>query len=163
MIVSFDLDDTLFIDPKKIPAERALRFPLNRIYRDRLRKGTPELLQWINDSCIKLWIYTTSFRSERYIDSVFRHYGVSIDNIINGERHEQEVQGNKTERLPSKYPSKYHIDLHVDDEISVYQNGISYGFRVYLLKENDTDWVRGIKNEIIRIRRAFYENEERTM
>lgn len=152
MIVSFDLDETLFINPEKVPAEDKLSFPLDRIYRDRLRKGTPELLQWINNSGIKLWIYTTSFRSERYIKSIFGHYGIKIDNIINGKRHEKEVQGNKTERLPSKYPSRYHIDLHVDDEISVYQNGISYGFRVYLLKENDSKWVDNLKKEINRIK-----------
>lgn len=157
MIVSFDLDETLFVNSEKVPAENSLDFPLDRIYRDRLRKGTPELLQWINRNNIELWIYTTSFRSERYIKGIFRHYGIKIDNIINGKRHAKEVQGNNTEIMPSKYPSKYHIDLHVDDEISVYQNGISYGFRVYLLKENDTDWTDNIKNEIIRIRRILHE------
>lgn len=157
MIVSFDLDETLFVNSEKVPAENSLDFPLDRIYRDRLRKGTPELLQWINRNNIELWIYTTSFRSERYIKGIFRHYGIKIDNIINGKRHAKEVQGNNTEIMLSKYPSKYHIDLHVDDEISVYQNGISYGFRVYLLKENDTDWTDNIKNEIIRIRRILHE------
>ncbi|MDE6672370.1 MAG: HAD family hydrolase [Ruminococcus sp.] len=153
MIISFDLDETLFINPEKVPAEDGLKFPLDRIYRDRLRKGTPELLQWINNSGIKLWIYTTSYRSKRYIKNIFRHYGVKIDNIINGKHHAEEVQKNNTEILPSKYPSKYHIDLHVDDEISVYQNGISYGFRVYLLKENDDDWTDNIRTEILRIKK----------
>ncbi len=153
MIVSFDLDETLFINPEKIPAEESFKFPLDRIFKDRLRKGTPELLQWINNSNIQLWIYTTSFRSERYIKAIFRHYGIRIDNIINGKRHEKEVQGNHKEIFPSKYPSKYHIDLHVDDEISVYQNGISYGFRVYLLKENDTNWTENIRTEILRIKK----------
>lgn len=153
MIVSFDLDETLFVNPEKVPTEDNLNFPLNKIYKDRLRKGTSELLKWINNNNIELWIYTTSFRSERYIKSIFRHYGIKIDNIINGKRHEKEIQKNNTERLPSKYPAKYHIDLHIDDEISVYQNGISYGFRVYLLKENDTLWTENIKNEILRIKK----------
>lgn len=153
MIVSFDLDETLFVNPEKVPTEDNLNFPFNRIYKDRLRKGTSELLKWINNNNIELWIYTTSFRSERYIKSIFRHYGIKIDNIINGKRHEKEIQKNNTERLPSKYPAKYHIDLHIDDEISVYQNGISYGFRVYLLKENDILWTENIKNEILRIKK----------
>lgn len=153
MIVSFDLDETLFVNPEKVPTEDNLNFPLNKIYKDRLRKGTSELLKCINNNNIELWIYTTSFRSERYIKSIFRHYGIKIDNIINGKRHEKEIQKNNTERLPSKYPAKYHIDLHIDDEISVYQNGISYGFRVYLLKENDILWTENIKNEILRIKK----------
>ncbi len=152
MIVSFDLDETLFVNPEKVPAEKPLKFPFSKIYRDRLRKGTPELLQWINGNDIELWIYTTSYRSPRYISGIFRHYGIRIDNIINGKRHAEEVQGSKKEIMPSKYPAKYHIDLHVDDEISVYQNGIAHGFRVYLLREDDTDWTERLKAEIIRIK-----------
>ena len=153
MTVSFDLDETLFVNPEKVPAENKLKFPLDRMYRDRLRAGTVELLKWINQNNIQLWIYTTSFRSERYIRNIFRHYGIKIDNIINGKRHAKEVQSNKKEIMPSKYPAKYHIDLHIDDEISVYQNGIAHGFRVYLLKENDTEWIVHLKKEINRIKR----------
>ncbi len=153
MIVSFDLDETLFVNPEKVPTEEPLKFLLNKIYRDRLRKGTPELLKWINNSGIKLWIYTTSYRSERYIRNIFRHYGIKIDYIINGKRHAEEVQGSKKEIMPSKYPAKYHIDLHVDDEISVYQNGIAHGFRVYLLREDDNKWTERLKAEIIRIKK----------
>lgn len=156
MIVSFDLDETLFINPEKVQPENPLKFPLCRIYKDRLRKGTVDLLTWVNSSDIKLWIYTTSYRSEKYIHNIFRHYGIKIDYIINGERHEKEVQRNNTERLPAKYPSRYHIDLHVDDEISVYQNGIAHGFRVYLLKENDSEWVDNLKAEIDRIKMRLH-------
>ncbi|MDE5569071.1 MAG: HAD family hydrolase [Ruminococcus sp.] len=155
MIVSFDLDETLFVNLEKVPTEKPLKFPLNKIYRDRLRAGAVDLLTWINKSDIQLWIYTTSYRSLRYISGIFRHYGIRIDNIINGKRHAEEVQGSKKEIMPSKYPAKYHIDLHVDDEISVYQNGIAHGFRVYLLKENDTEWTDKIKAEIIRIKKII--------
>lgn len=152
MIVSFDLDETLFVNPEKVQAEKPLKFPFCRIYRDRLRAGAVDLLTWINGTEIKLWIYTTSYRSPRYISSIFRHYGIRIDNIINGKSHAEEVQGSRREIMPSKYPAKYHIDLHVDDEISVYQNGTAHGFRVYLLKENDTEWVDNLKTEINRIK-----------
>ncbi|MDE6774858.1 MAG: HAD family hydrolase [Ruminococcus sp.] len=152
MIVSFDLDETLFVNPEKVPTEKTLKFPFCRIYRDRLRAGTVELLKWINKSDIQLWVYTTSYRSEKYIRNIFRHYRIRIDYIINGKRHAEEVQSIKKEIMPSKYPAKYHIDLHVDDEISVYQNGIAHGFRVYLLKENDSEWVDKLKAEINRIK-----------
>lgn len=153
MIISFDLDETLFVNPQKIPVEEPLKFPFNKIYMDRLRAGAVDLLTWINKSDVELWIYTTSYRSERYISGIFKHYGIRIDNIINGKRHAEEVQGSKKEIMPSKYPAKYHIDLHVDDEISVYQNGIAHGFRVYLLKEDDTEWVDNLKTEINRIKK----------
>jgi hypothetical protein len=102
---------------------------------------------------IKLWIYTTSFRSEKYIKSLFKHYGIKIDSVINGARHEREVQGDRFEVMPSKYPSKYRIDLHVDDDESVVQNGRLYGFRVYLINNDDADWTLNLWKEIEKIKR----------
>lgn len=152
MIVSFDLDDTLFVDPHKFDTELPLRFPYILIYKERLRLGTIQLLTKIRENDISLWVYTTSYRSEKYIKSLFRCYGIKIDNVINGERHQKEVQGNKSQVMPSKYPSKYRIDLHIDDDVSVYQNGIRYGFKVFLIKNEDVDWVSNIWNEIERIK-----------
>ena len=152
MIVSFDLDDTLFVDPHNFDTEPPLRFPYKFFYKERLRLGTIQLLSKIQKNNISLWVYTTSFRSEKYIKSLFRCYGIKIDNVINGERHQKEVQGNKLQAMPSKYPSKYRIDLHIDDDVSVYQNGIRYGFKVFLIKNEDIDWVNNIWNEIERMK-----------
>jgi hypothetical protein len=159
MTVSFDLDDTLFVNPETVETEKALKFPLSLRYKERLRAGAPELLAKIRDSGIKLWIYTTSFRSERYIRSYFKRYGIKTDGVVNGQRHKNEVQGSRTEPLPSKYPSKYRIDLHIDDDVSVVQNGKTYGFRVYLINNADKDWSENIWNEILRIRRIIGEGD----
>ena len=150
MIVSFDLEDTLFVDPDSIETEKPLKFPYRLIYKERLRLGTIELLLKIRKHGIKLYVYTTSFRSEKYIKSLFKCYGVKIDCVINGERH-HEVQGSKIEPLPSKYPSKYRINLHIDDDITVAQNGRVYGFKVFILKNNDVNWVSNVWNEIERL------------
>lgn len=152
MIVSFDLDDTLFVSPNTFKTEESLNFPFNIIYKERLRLGTVELLNDIRSQGIQLWIYTTSFRSERYIRGLFKHYGIKIDNIINGDRHKREVQGNNTEIMPSKYPSKYRIDLHIDDDISVMQNGRTYGFNVCIIGPQDDEWVDKIKEQIFKIK-----------
>lgn len=144
MIISFDLDDTLFVSPDNFKTEAELKFPWNKIYKERLRLGTISLMQQLKNEGIHIWIYTTSFRSERYIRGLFRHYGIKPDSIVNGERHAKEVQGNKTEPMPSKYPAKYRIDLHIDDDVSVLQNGKRYGFKVYLVGEQDDDWAKKI-------------------
>ena len=116
MRVSFDLDEVLFVSPKTHKTEPALPFPLNRIFRERLRLGAPDLIRFLQASGYQVWIYTSSFRSERYIRRLFRLYGVRLDGIVNAERHLREVQGNRRERLPQKLPSRYRISLHVDDE-----------------------------------------------
>ena len=158
MRVSFDLDDTLFVNPAAVATEKPLKFPFNLIYKERLRLGTVELLKKIRKNSIELWIYTTSFRSEMYIKSLFKCYRIKVDGVVNGERHQREVQGNKKEPMPSKYPSRYRIDLHVDDDLSVAQNGRIYGFNVYLLRGNDPDWHIKLWDEIDRQRSLLRNN-----
>lgn len=151
MRVSFDLDDTLFVDPKRFKTEKAPTFPLNKIFRERLRLGTKELFNYLKEHNIEPWVYTTSFRSERYIRGLFRCYGIRLCEVVNGERHAREVQRDKGEALPSKYPGKYRIDLHIDDDISVKQNGDTYGFRVHIIGAEDDMWTEKIINKIEKI------------
>lgn len=153
MIVSFDLDDTLFVPEEKFKTEPILRFPLNVIYKEKLRSGTVELMKYIREQNIKLWIYTTSYRSERYIRGLFRCYGVMLDNIINGKKHAEDVQANRAEGMPSKYPSKYRIDLHIDDDVTVAQNGKIYGYNVFIVGSQDDEWTEKIKKEIEKIKK----------
>lgn len=140
MRVSFDLDEVLFVSPQTHKTEKELPFPLNKIFIERLRLGTPDLIRMLHDEGCEVWVYTSSFRSERYIKTLFRFYHVKFDGIVNGDRHLREVQGNKRERLPQKLPSKYRISLHIDDESVVCTNGRAYGFNVYQLEAQDDEW-----------------------
>ena len=151
MIVSFDLDDTLFVAPEDFKTEKELIFPLNKIYKERLRLGTIDLFRSLQEKGIETWIYTTSFRSESYIRHLFGCYGIKIGQVINGKRHLEEVQGNKAEPMPSKLPCKYRINLHIDDDISVYQNGRTYGFKVCLVGPADDEWAEKILEEALKI------------
>ena len=152
MIVSFDLDDTLYVSPDNFKTEKEPGFPFKLFYKERLRLGTKELFERLQADGFETWIYTTSFRSEGYIRGLFRRYGIKVGQVINGSRHMKEVQGNKTEPMPSKYPGKYRIGLHVDDDISVLQNGKTYGFKVFLIGPQDDEWVEKVINEARRIR-----------
>ncbi len=151
MRVSFDLDDTLFVSPEKFETEKELMFPLNVIFKERLRYGTIDLFDYLKKNNIEIWIYTTSFRSEKYIRSLFHCYGLKVDSVVNGQRHEKEVQAGKNEPMPSKYPCKYRIDLHIDDDVSVLQNGKIFGFKVFLIAGQDDLWTEKITAEIQRI------------
>lgn len=155
MIVSFDLDDTLFVSEKDFKTEPALHFPMNVVYREKLRLGTVELMRYIREQNIQLWIYTNSDRSERYIRGLFRCYGIKLDQVVNAERHMREVQANKAESMPSKYPNKYHIDLHIDDEAAIAQNGKDYGFHVFIVREQDDEWTEKVKKEVERIKKLL--------
>lgn len=140
MRVSFDLDEVLFVSPLTHKTEEPLRFPFNKIFKERLRLGTPALVNELQQLGIEVWVYTSSFRTERYIKTLFRLYHVKFDSIVNAQRHLKEVQGNKRETLPQKMPSKYRISLHIDDETVIYTAGKAYGFNVYQLEAQDDDW-----------------------
>ena len=140
MRVSFDLDEVLFVSPETHKTEPELRFPLNRIYRERLRLGTPDLIRELQRLGYEVWVYTSSFRSERYIRRLFRCYGVRFDGIVNGTRHMKEVQGNNKTTLPQKLPNRYRISLHIDDEEVICSAASQYGFRAFQLNAQDDDW-----------------------
>ena len=152
MRISFDLDEVLFVDPGRFETEPPPPFPMNRIFTERLRKGTVRLIHELQEQGFEVWVYTSSFRSEMYIRSLFRPYGIRFDQIINTPRHLAEVQRNKATPLPQKMPGFYRISLHIDDEEVIHENGRRYGFRTFKVCEPDDQWVEKVLAEANRIR-----------
>ena len=146
MRVSFDLDEVLFVSPQTHKTEPPLPFPLRKIFVERLRLGTPALINALQKMGYEVWVYTSSFRTDRYIRWLFRLYGVRFDGIVNGFRHMKEVQRNSKTILPQKLPNRYRISLHIDDEDAVCSVAGQYGYRTYQLNAQDDDW----KEKIIR-------------
>ena len=158
MRVSFDLDEVLFVSPKTHKTEPPLPFPLDRIYTERLRLGTPELVNQLQKLGYEVWIYTSSFRSDRYIRRLFRCYGVVFDSIVNGTRHLKEVQRDSKTVLPQKLPNRYRISLHIDDEEVICSSAGQYGFRAYRLEAQDDNWKEKIIETADRIRKIEHMN-----
>ena len=152
MRVSFDLDEVLFVNPANHKTEPELGFPWGLRYRERLRAGTPDLIHQLQGEGFEVWVYTSSFRTERYIRGLFRCYGIRFDGVVNGQRHQKEVQGRHTETMPTKLPNRYRISLHIDDEEIVCTYGKTYGFEVYQLDAQDDDWVSKIMARVHRIK-----------
>lgn len=153
MRVSFDLDEVLFVNPETHKTEPPLPFPFNKIFKERLRFGTKELINKLQDEGFEVWVYTSSFRSDRYIKTLFMLYHIRFDDIVNGTRHLKEVQGNRKETYPQKMPSKYRISLHIDDESVIVTAGKAYGFNVYQLDAHDDDWKEKILDRVYKIRK----------
>ena len=160
MRISFDLDEVLFVYPKTHKTEPPLRFPLNRIFKERLRLGTPELINHLQELGYEVWVYTSSFRTERYIRMLFRLYGIRFDGIVNGNRHLREVQRGNGSTLPQKLPNHYRISLHIDDENIVCSMGRQYGYRAYQLDADDDNWKEKIIARADEIRKLEFKNEE---
>ena len=151
--ISFDLDETLFVPPTTHEVEPKLPHPFDLLYKERLRKGTVRLIRQLRDEGFEVWVYTSSYRSVRYIRNLFRSYHVTFDGIINGEMHEKFVQRNKPYPLPTKMPNFFQISLHIDDEDCVVQNGKVYGFPVFQVGPQDDQWAEKIIAEAHRIQK----------
>ena len=152
MRISFDLDEVLFVRPDKYETEPPLRFPYNKLFPERLRKGTVDLIHNLQKQGFEVWVYTSSFRTTVYIKALFRHYGIRFDDIVNGQRHREEVQGNRTEPMPQKMPNRYQIALHIDDEDGVVKNSPMYGFRAMQVYEPDDDWAKKVMERALAVR-----------
>ena len=140
MRVSFDLDEVLFVSPQTHKTEPPLPFPFNRIFVERLRLGAPDLIRQLQALGYEVWVYTSSYRTEKYIKGLFRLYGVRFDGIVNATRHLKEVQRDSKTILPQKMPNRYRISLHIDDEMVICTSGRQYGFHTYHLDAEDADW-----------------------
>ena len=140
MRVSFDLDEVLFVLPETHKTEPPLKFPFNKMYKERLRLGPPDVIHSLQNLGYEVWVYTSSFRTESYIKHLFWHYGIKFDGIVNGERHMREVQRDNKEMLPQKLPNRYRISLHIDDEEIICSLGKQYGYNVFQLNAQDDDW-----------------------
>ena len=158
MRVSFDLDEVLFVSPLTHQTAPPLFFQFNKLYKERLRLGTPDLVRTLQKMGYDVWIYTSSFRSERYIKRLFRCYGITFDGIVNGTRHLKEVQRGHAKTLPQKMPSRYQISLHIDDETIICTMGRQYGFGAYQLDAEDDEWKEKIieRAEMIRKQEAHF-------
>ncbi len=136
MRISFDVDDTLVCGPS-VPTERFVPRWKRLWYPEDLRHGTKHLMRELIDRRHNLWIYTTSYRTPRYLRGWFGSFGVPISGVVNQDRHERVVgrQG------PSKYPPAFGINLHVDDSEGVAEEGRRHGFPVIVVNPEDAEWV----------------------
>ena len=153
--ISFDLDEVLFVNPQKYKTEPPLPFPFCKHYKERLRLGTVDLIHTLQAQDIEVWVYTSSFRSQSYIRRLFRHYGVQFDDIVNGQRHQAEVQRDNPRILPTKLPNRYRIALHIDDAPSVAANGKANGFDVLTIYEPDDHWTQVVLDKVAEVKKKY--------
>ena len=106
-----------------------------------------------------IWVYTSSYRTEFYIKTLFRCYGVKFDGIVNAMRHEREVQKFSASRLPQKVPSRYRISLHIDDESVICSYGREMGFDTYQLDADDDSWKEKIIEKAEIVKRKWEKNK----
>jgi hypothetical protein len=142
---SFGIDDTLVCSPG-VPTEQHLSRWSRLWYAERLRLGTQALMGELLRRRCELWIYTTSYRSPRYLRGWFRWLGVPLAGVVNQARHERVVGRGG----PSKYPPAFGIDLHIDDSEGVGLEGERHGFAVVVISPKDAGWAARVLKAVDR-------------
>ena len=143
MRIAFDLDNTLI--SSNFPPEECRWLRRMFLLKERLRRGTKWLFRHLRSRGHRVWIYTTSCRSEKYISRLFHAHGLNLDGIVNLDRHNL------------KTPPAFGIDLLIDDSPGVEREGRTHGFSVIIVSPDNPDWAEKLLDAIDRI---FKEKQE---
>lgn len=141
MIISFDLDDTLVSNHPDFLKTSGYFFT-SLLRKEHLRKGTIGLFKILKKEKHRIYIYTTSLRSTRYIRFLFLSYGLWPDKIINKQKHDR-VLGEQR-NMASKLPNRFNIDIHIDDLEGVGIEGAKFGFRTLIIQPFDKNWTEKV-------------------
>ncbi len=135
MKVSFNLDDVLFVSDEAIETEPELEFPLNRVFPEKLRKGSEELINELQKRGFTAIVYASSFKTPIYIDALFKHHNIYFDQVITSFDPKEE----KT------------ISLHIDSEEK--PQGIeNQDLKILKVCGPDSDWVKKVLDEAERVK-----------
>jgi len=145
--VTLDLDEVAFCEGDEIPAERPLRFPYNKMYKERIRQGIPALLVYLGRQGYDIWVYTAQYYSIEYIRAYFRHYSVKVDGIVTGTAVKRGESG-KTARLIA---DQYAETLHIDNDLVLRTRQDSKEFEEYPIEAEPSAWSRTVMEIVKRI------------
>lgn len=153
----FDLDEVLFLPAaatKDTPAEIPPMFPLNEVYRERLRVNVPALLRRLDKMGYDIWIYTAGYHSVEYINSYFGLYHVKLHGIVNGASRRSKAGKDDLASLKKMMSEKYKETLHIDtDHVLRVQSGEG-DFDYITLNSNSENWAA----KVVKTVRDFQNN-----
>ena len=145
MNISFDLDNTLIPYGNEFDTEK--RSKLAKLLGvEKIRKGTANLISYLQAEGHIIHVYTTSFRKKRMIRRTLRYYGISVNKIITQTENQRKLEF--LEVNASKYPKAFNFDLHIDDLKGVGMESEKYGFNAIIIEPEDQDWIKKIKEEV---------------
>lgn len=153
--VTLDLDETVFRPESDPYLEKPLRFPLNRIYRERLRLGIPGLFHMINRSGYDIWVYTEKYYSLEYLRYYFKHYHVPVKGIITGTGRKAPAGTDTRKELEKLAGIRYRLTVHIDKDAVIGTVTGSGSFKEFPLSGDDEAWPREVAEAFEKIKRKY--------
>ena len=146
MRIAFDLDDTLIPGRIPFPLEPLPGNPLRRWWAtERLRRGSPQLINQLWNAGHEVWVYTTSLRGPTRTKLLFRGYGTRVGTVINESIHRKQVTSlGQSYKTLAKFPPAYQIDLLIDDSEAIVAEGKRFNYDVLKIQPDDEAWIERI-------------------
>ena len=144
--VTLDLDEVVFYNPNNGPAEKDLPFPLNKLYKDKLRLGIPALFNMLNKDGYDIWLYSSKFYSKEYLRALFKKYHVHVTGIVTGTSKRKQSEEEKNE-MQNLYASKYLFTLHIDNDAVLMIDNVRKDFQDFTIDEG-VNWSKSVMDII---------------
>lgn len=136
---AFDLDEVLLASDT-YPKEDAPAFPYSNCKRDVLRKGAPALIHELHNRGYDVWIYTASYKSAKYIQSLFKGYGICPDGIVNGLTRKNRKQTKLPDSVKAAMDRKYTTTIHIDTGHILYVDKVTKEYEYVSLENDAHNW-----------------------
>lgn len=147
--VTLDLDEVVFCEAKD--AEKPLPFPLRRFYPERIRKGIPALLHFLNERDYDIWVYTSKYYSIEYIRYFFLHWSVRLTGIITGTAQKGAKAADEAREMKKMVDAKYKTTVHIDKDLVLRTFSGSKDCEEYPLSGKPETWAREIMDVFTKI------------
>ena len=117
--VTLDMEEIVFTAGSDGALEKPLRFPLNRIYRERLRLGIPALFAYFASGGYDIWLYSSGYRSVDYVRELLKLHHTRVTGIITGTARKAPKDAKTAETMEKLMSAKYEQTVHIDNDTVV--------------------------------------------
>lgn len=138
--VTLDLDDVVIRSAEDKYIEKALPFPWNLIYPQRLRLGIPALFRFLNNNGYDIWVYTSRYESMDDLQRFFRLHRLHISGVVTGTARKNKAADEAKARTEKLFTNRYHDTLHIDNDMVLHINSREKSFEEFPLSGSDLDW-----------------------
>ena len=140
--VTLDLDEVVFCGKDDPYVEKPLPFPMNRFFKERIRKGIPALLHVFNQRDVDIWVYTSKYYSLEYIRFLFKHRAVRLTGIVTGTAQKGPHAAANAKTMKEMLEKKYKTTIHIDNKMILRTVSGSKEIEDYPLSGNPETWSR---------------------
>ena len=152
-----DLDEVV-LRPEDDPClEKPLPFPINRIYRERIRLGVPALFHTLRQQGWDVWVYTARICSLGYIKHLLLHYHTPVTGIVTGTARKGPPGSDTMKEMEELLKTKYDAMMHIDGSMVLCTYTGSRRYEQYPLSGSPRTWSREVM-EIIEKRKRHEQN-----